>query len=228
MDDQLSKIESAIRYQKAEKFDVAEILLLDVLSSEPSQAHALLLIGLLYLQKQEPTKAECYFEQICTQNPQNKESPALRFWFDTLLMQGKFSTACSVLKEHSIQGNDLSFFHEKLVGVLATLLHQGNIEVALDGARHFLAMQDLELDALRFRIAYVVLTRGFHSEGIDLLEPLIKRPEASPEALYFHFAETTLRSPDQSTYFAGLENLQKHKEVFKRHSGNLLRRKCST
>ncbi len=210
MNDQLSKVESAIKYQKVGKLDVAETLLLDVLSSEPSQAQALLLIGLIYLQKQQPTKAEGYFEKICTQQPQNTDSLALRFWFDSLLMQGKFSAACFVLKKHAIQGNDLSYFHEKLVGVLATLLHQGNIEVALDGAKHFLAMQDLELDALRFRIAYVVLTRGFHTEGMDLLEPLIKRPEASPEALYFHFAETSLRSPEQSSHFSGLENLQKY------------------
>ena len=148
MNDVLSNIDSAIKYQKAGDFDTAEALLLDVLSTEPSQAHALLLIGLLYLQKQQPTKAEGYFEKICTQQPQNTESPALRFWFDSLLMQGKFSAACFVLKKHAIQGNDLSYFHEKLVGVLATLLHQGNIEAALDGATHFLAMQDLELDAL--------------------------------------------------------------------------------
>ena len=210
MNDVLSNIESAIKYQKAGDLDMAEAFLLDVLSTEPSQAHALLLIGLIYLQKQQPTKAEGYFEKICTQNPQNKESPALRFWFDSLLMQRKFSTACFLLKKHEVQVNDLSYFHDELIGVLATLLHQGNIEVALDGAKHFLAMQDLELDALRFRIAYVFLTRGFHSEGMEMLKPLIMASGAPSEALYFHFAETSLRSPDQSNHFSRLENLQKY------------------
>ena len=210
MNDVLSNIESAIMHQKAGDFDTAEALLLDVLSTEPSQAHALLLIGLLYLQMQQPTKAEGYFEKICTQNPQNRESPALRFWFDSLLMQRKFSTACFLLKKYMIQGNELSYFHDKLIRELATLLHQGNIEVALDGAKHFLAMRDLELDALRFRIAYVILTRGFHSEGMELLKPLIKASGAPSEALYFHFAETSLRSPDHSNHFSRLENLQKY------------------
>ena len=102
--DQLTKVRQQI---KAQKYEIAESLLWPIVSADPTNSKALLLLGDVRLGQKRYPEAEALFRRVLQLDSPNRE--AVRKLASSLLLQNRLSDAAQFLEEAVAEpGGDLS------------------------------------------------------------------------------------------------------------------------